>query len=64
MDYDKLVDLSHKVAKPWKFCTYLLACLLILGGYGHYKIIKELKTGEIIIEQANNAETSNSNVIK
>lgn len=64
MDYEKLVDLSHKVAKPWKFCTYLLAGLLVLGVFYHYKIIKELKTSEIIIEQANNAKTSNSNVIK
>ena len=64
MDYDKLVDLSHKVAKPWKFCTYLLAGLLILGIFYHYKVIKELKTGQIIIEQTNNSDTTNDNVIK
>lgn len=64
MDYDKLVDLSHKVAKPWKFCTYLLAVLLILGVFYHYKIIKELKIGQIVIEQTNNSDTDNKNLIK
>lgn len=63
-DIDRIVKLADKIAKPWQYCTYILTFLLIFGTYMHFSVIKSHKTGKIIIEQANNETTTNSNVIK
>ena len=63
-DIDRIVKLANKIAKPWQFCTIILAILLIFGTYKHFDLIKSQKAAKITIERANNDTTTNSNIIK